>query len=102
VRKDFGVQNVKNMDAVRSHEWIARFHILSLHEMCELDEEKFSEQQENEQLRKGRTFEHSFTPRWQLMESLNLSPFFISFGQFGTILRRLEQSRYLQRQRSRI
>ncbi|KAI9285414.1 SAC3/GANP/Nin1/mts3/eIF-3 p25 family-domain-containing protein [Umbelopsis sp. AD052] len=52
VRKDFGVQNVKNMDAVRAHERIARFHILSLHEMCELDEEKFSEQQENEQLRK--------------------------------------------------
>lgn len=75
VRKDFGVQNVKNMDAVRAHERIARFHILSLHEMCELDEEKFSEQQENEQLRKGRTFEHSKTPRILLKEPLNLSPF---------------------------
>lgn len=56
VRKDFGVQNIVNIDAVRAHERIARFHILSLHEMCELEEEKFSEQQENEQLRKGMLF----------------------------------------------
>lgn len=53
IRQDFTLQNIRDQKAVEAHERIARFHILCLHEMCHLDEEKFSEQQETEQLRKG-------------------------------------------------
>ncbi|CAO3665687.1 unnamed protein product [Rhizopus microsporus] len=52
IRQDFTLQNIRNEVAVEVHERIARFHILCLHEMRGLDESKFSEQQEIEQLRK--------------------------------------------------
>ncbi|EIE89091.1 hypothetical protein RO3G_13802 [Rhizopus delemar RA 99-880] len=48
----FTLQNIRDVTAVKVYERIARFHILCLHEMCGLDESKFSEQQEAEQLRK--------------------------------------------------
>lgn len=54
IRQDFTLQNIRNEVAVEVHERIARFHILCLHEMRGLDESKFSEQQEVEQLRKGK------------------------------------------------
>lgn len=53
IRQDFTLQNIRDIQAVQAHERIARFHILCLHEMCEMDEGKFSKQQETEQLRKG-------------------------------------------------
>lgn len=53
IRQDFTLQNIRDLTAVQAHERIARFHILCLHELCEFDESKFSEQQETEQLRKG-------------------------------------------------
>lgn len=53
IRQDFTLQNIRDISAVQIHERIARFHILCLHEMCQYGEEKFSEQQETEQLRKG-------------------------------------------------
>ncbi|KAG0806018.1 hypothetical protein G6F57_011564 [Rhizopus arrhizus] len=52
IRQDFTLQNIRDVTAVEVHERIARFHILCLHEMCGMDESKFSEQQETEQLRK--------------------------------------------------
>ncbi|KAF7728825.1 hypothetical protein EC973_005451 [Apophysomyces ossiformis] len=52
IRQDFTLQNIRGLSAIKVHERIARFHILSFHEMCELGDEKFSEQQETEQLRK--------------------------------------------------
>ncbi|KAJ8660784.1 hypothetical protein O0I10_003427 [Lichtheimia ornata] len=52
IRQDFTLQNIRDASAVELHEKIARLHILSLHELCEYDDEKFSEQQETEQLRK--------------------------------------------------
>ncbi|KAG2206544.1 hypothetical protein INT47_008561 [Mucor saturninus] len=52
IRQDFTLQNIRDIHAVQAHERIARFHILCLHEMCEMDEGKFSKQQETEQLRK--------------------------------------------------
>ncbi|KAG1455932.1 hypothetical protein G6F55_006788 [Rhizopus delemar] len=52
IRQDFTLQNIRDVTAVEAHERIARFHILCLHEMCGMDESKFSEQQETEQLRK--------------------------------------------------
>ncbi|KAG0194942.1 hypothetical protein DFQ28_000041 [Apophysomyces sp. BC1034] len=52
IRQDFTLQNIRGLSAIKVHERIARFHILSFHEMCEMVEEKFSEQQETEQLRK--------------------------------------------------
>ncbi|OAD01214.1 hypothetical protein MUCCIDRAFT_129517, partial [Mucor lusitanicus CBS 277.49] len=50
IRQDFTLQNVRDITAVAAHERIARFHILCLHEMCEVD--RFSMQQELEQLNK--------------------------------------------------
>ncbi|GAA5977587.1 hypothetical protein JCM10908_005031 [Rhodotorula pacifica] len=50
VRQDFTVQNIRNVDAVRCNERIARYHILAVGVMRE--ESGFSEQQELEQLRK--------------------------------------------------
>ncbi|CAO3624859.1 unnamed protein product [Cunninghamella blakesleeana] len=52
IRQDFTLQNIRDQIAVEAHERIARFHILCIHEMSHLDEERFSEQQETEQLRK--------------------------------------------------
>ncbi|KAG2236387.1 hypothetical protein INT48_008369 [Thamnidium elegans] len=52
IRQDFTLQNICDLDAVATHERIARFHILSLHEMCEYDEGTFSLPQEMEQLHK--------------------------------------------------
>ncbi|KAI9496070.1 SAC3/GANP/Nin1/mts3/eIF-3 p25 family-domain-containing protein [Zychaea mexicana] len=52
VRQDFTLQNIRNVVTVQVHERIARFHILALHELCEYDEDKFSQQQETEQLGK--------------------------------------------------
>ncbi|KAG2237487.1 hypothetical protein INT48_005520 [Thamnidium elegans] len=52
IRQDFTLQNIRDLDAVATHERIARFHILSLHEMCEYDEGTFSLSQEMEQLHK--------------------------------------------------
>ncbi|CAO3628281.1 unnamed protein product [Mucor hiemalis] len=52
IRQDFTLQNIRDLSAIQAHERIARFHILCLHELCEYDESKFSEQQETEQLRK--------------------------------------------------
>ncbi|GAA5814801.1 hypothetical protein MFLAVUS_008303 [Mucor flavus] len=52
IRQDFTLQNIRDLDAVATHERIARFHILSLHEMCEYDESTFSLPQEMEQLHK--------------------------------------------------
>ncbi|KAI8091526.1 SAC3/GANP/Nin1/mts3/eIF-3 p25 family-domain-containing protein, partial [Thamnidium elegans] len=52
IRQDFTLQNIRDLDAVATHERIARFHILSLHEMCEYDEGTFSLPQEMEQLHK--------------------------------------------------
>lgn len=50
IRQDFTLQNIRDITAVAAHERIARFHILCLHEMCEVD--RFSMQQELEQLNK--------------------------------------------------
>ncbi|KAI8082274.1 SAC3/GANP/Nin1/mts3/eIF-3 p25 family-domain-containing protein [Thamnidium elegans] len=50
--QDFTLQNIRDLDAVATHERIVRFHILSLHEMCEYDEGIFSLPQEMEQLYK--------------------------------------------------
>ncbi|KAJ8651257.1 hypothetical protein O0I10_013262 [Lichtheimia ornata] len=52
IRQDFTLQNIRDASAVELHGKIARLHILILHELCEYDDEKFSEQQETEQLRK--------------------------------------------------
>ncbi|KAI9354658.1 hypothetical protein BD770DRAFT_444931 [Pilaira anomala] len=41
-----------DLSAVHAHERIARFHILSLHELCEYDEATFSLPQEMKQLHK--------------------------------------------------
>ncbi|CEP06960.1 hypothetical protein, partial, partial [Parasitella parasitica] len=50
IRQDFTLQDIRDITAVAAHERIARFHILSLHEMCEVSQ--FSMQQEMEQLNK--------------------------------------------------
>lgn len=61
IRQDFTLQNIRDLDAVATHERIARFHILSLHEMCEYDESTFSLPQEMEQLHKSKyTFRFCF------------------------------------------
>ncbi|KAI8874886.1 hypothetical protein K501DRAFT_297785 [Backusella circina FSU 941] len=52
IRQDFTRQNIRDITAIEVFERIARFHIMCLHEMCEFDENKFSHQQEMEQLRK--------------------------------------------------
>lgn len=54
IRQDFTLQNIRDISAVHTHERIARFHILSLHEMCEYDEGTFSLPQEMEQLHKSK------------------------------------------------
>lgn len=59
IRQDFTLQNIRDASAVELHEKIARLHILSLHELCEYDDEKFSEQQETEQLRKGKQHDNT-------------------------------------------
>lgn len=59
IRQDFTLQNIRDAPAIRLHERIARFHILCLHELSHYDEEKFSVQQELEQLRKGTLFSPS-------------------------------------------
>lgn len=51
IRQDFTLQNLRDITAVEAHERIARFHIICLHEMCEVAQ--FSMQQELEQLNKG-------------------------------------------------
>ena len=48
--QDFELQNIRDLSAVHTYEQIVRFHILSLHEMCEFDEAIFSLLQEMEQL----------------------------------------------------
>ncbi|CAO0796023.1 unnamed protein product [Mucor circinelloides] len=50
IRQDFTLQNLRDITAVEAHERIARFHIICLHEMCEVAQ--FSMQQELEQLNK--------------------------------------------------
>jgi hypothetical protein len=52
IRQDFTLQNLRDITAVAAHERIARFHILCVHEMCEVGQ--FSMQQELEQLNKGK------------------------------------------------
>lgn len=52
IRQDFTVQNERGATAILCHEIIARFHILSLHHLCQM--KGFSAQQETEQLRKGK------------------------------------------------
>ena len=51
IRQDFTLQNERGVEAIQCHERIVRFHILSLHHMCEVD--GFDAHQEMEQLRKG-------------------------------------------------
>ncbi|KTW31690.1 uncharacterized protein T551_00951 [Pneumocystis jirovecii RU7] len=50
IRQDFTFQNSRGLEAVECHERIARYHILCLHQLCEI--KTFSQQQENEQLQK--------------------------------------------------
>ena len=50
VRQDFTLQNDRGVHAIECHERIARYHILCLHQLCEI--KGFSQQQEMEQLRK--------------------------------------------------
>ncbi|EMR11113.1 hypothetical protein PNEG_00710 [Pneumocystis murina B123] len=50
IRQDFTFQNSRGLEAVDCHERIARYHILCLHQLCEV--KSFSQQQENEQLQK--------------------------------------------------
>ncbi|KAF9168146.1 hypothetical protein DFQ26_001039 [Actinomortierella ambigua] len=52
IRQDFTLQNNRGVEAVKAHEIIARYHILCLHQLCEEEGERFSQQQEMEQLRK--------------------------------------------------
>ncbi|KAF9969881.1 hypothetical protein BGZ73_007569 [Actinomortierella ambigua] len=52
IRQDFTLQNNRSVEAVKAHEIIARYHILCLHQLCEEEGERFSQQQEMEQLRK--------------------------------------------------
>lgn len=51
IRQDFTLQNERGQEAIACHERIVRFHILSLHQMCEID--GFDAHQEMEQLRKS-------------------------------------------------
>ncbi|KAF9389446.1 hypothetical protein CPB97_011362 [Podila verticillata] len=50
IRQDFTLQNSRGMEAIEAHEIIARYHILCIHQLCEV--KNFSNQQEMEQLRK--------------------------------------------------
>ncbi|KAG0202955.1 hypothetical protein BGX33_009375 [Mortierella sp. NVP41] len=50
IRMDFTLQNSRGIEAVQAHEIIARYHILCIHQLCELT--TFNNQQEMEQLRK--------------------------------------------------
>lgn len=52
IRQDFTLQNERGAEAIACHERIVRFHILSLHHMCEID--GFDAHQEMEQLRKSK------------------------------------------------
>jgi hypothetical protein len=53
IRKDGLRQNIRDTKAIKLFEKIARFHIISLHELAGTDQSKFSHQQEMEQLKKG-------------------------------------------------
>lgn len=53
IRQDFTLQNDRSDLAIECHERIARYHILCLHVLREA--ENFSESQELEQLRKGKS-----------------------------------------------
>lgn len=59
IRQDFTIQNERGRVAIECHERIVRFHILSLHHMCQVD--GFDAHQEMEQLRKSQC--HSYTTR---------------------------------------
>ncbi|KAG0099270.1 hypothetical protein BGZ93_008403 [Podila epicladia] len=50
IRQDFTLQNSRGLEAIEAHEIIARYHILCIHQLCEV--KSFSQQQEMEQLRK--------------------------------------------------
>ncbi|KAG0018552.1 hypothetical protein BGZ81_010188, partial [Podila clonocystis] len=50
IRQDFTLQNNRGLEAIEAHEIIARYHILCIHQLCEV--KSFSQQQEMEQLRK--------------------------------------------------
>ncbi|KAF9428395.1 hypothetical protein BGZ94_002535 [Podila epigama] len=50
IRQDFTLQNSRGLEAIEAHEVIARYHILCIHQLCEV--KTFSNQQEMEQLRK--------------------------------------------------
>jgi hypothetical protein len=52
IRQDFTLQNIRDETCIEIHEWIARFHILSGHQLCEEDMATFDAFQNTEQFRK--------------------------------------------------
>lgn len=52
IRQDLTIQNIRNESSIQIHEYIARFHILSSHILCEEDPSVFDAFQNTEQLRK--------------------------------------------------